>query len=246
MSEISIPIHINFTFDDFDDEFTIVNLSEKIHDLEIEKLILHSFIEKYGEIITTKLCGEKYKHDKKEKRYSRAGKSPRKIITLAGELDLKIDKIRDNVTGEIFKPLVKLLDIKPYKNYQDDISFISTDIATKNTYRDTEYIMKNFLKKTIPPTTINRRVIQTGKEIKEFMKNKNQNNQDKDHDHFYGDGTKSHSQENRYKNDIKVAITTNEQGEKVLLACNVNKSWKEVNQEIDELNVLSPDAVSHI
>ena len=239
MIEISIPIHINFTTDG---ELTIVNLSEKIQDLELEKLVLNQFIEKFNEIITTELCGEKYKHDKKEKRYERAGKSDRKIITLLGELDLKIDKIRNKLTGEIFKPILPILGIKPYKNYQDDIIFTSADIATKSTYRDTVYIMENFLKKLLSPSTINRQLIKLGKEIKEFMKNKNKDNEDT-YDHLYGDGTKSHSQEEVYKNDIKVAITTNEKGEKVFLSCNVNKTWDELNQEIEELDVLSHDAV---
>jgi len=240
MIEISIPIHINFTIDG---DFTVVNVSEKIKDLELEKLVLNQFIEKFNDIITTELCGEKYKHDKKEKRYERAGKSDRKIITLLGELDLKIDKVRCRLTGEIFKPLLAILCIEPYKNYQNDITFTSTDIATKNTYRDTVYIMKNFLKKQLSPSTINRQVIQLGKEIKEFVKKKNKDSEDENYDYLYADGTKSHSQENRYKNDIKVAITTNNIGEKVFLSCNVNKTWDELNKEINELNVLKPDAV---
>jgi len=32
-------------------------------------------------------------------------------------------------------------------------------------------------------------------------------------------------------------------GEKVFLSCNVNKSWDKLNQEMNELNILSPDAV---
>jgi len=74
------------------------------------------------------------------------------------------------------------------------------------------------------------------------MKQKNKDNTD-NHDYFYADGTKSHTQEkNMYKNDIKVAITTNDQGEKVLLSCNVNKSWEKLNEEINELNILKSDA----
>jgi len=241
MIEISIPIHINFTIDG---EFTIVNLSEKIRGFELEKLVLNQFIRKLNGIITTELCGEKYRHDKKEKRYERAGKSERKIITLLGNLDLKIDKIRDKSTGEIFKPLPIILGIEPYKNYQDDITFTSVDIATKNTYRDTVYIMKNFLKKILSPSTINRQVITIGKEIKDFVKDKNKDNKDETYDHIIADGTKSHSQEEGvYKNDIKVGMTTNKEGKKVFLSCNVNKTWDDLNEEINELNVLSPDAV---
>jgi hypothetical protein len=103
--------------------------------------------------------------------------------------------------------------------------------------------MKNFLKKLLSLSTINRELIKLGGEIKSFMKDKNKSNDDENYDYFYGDGTKSHSQEDLYKNDIKVAMTTNEKGESVFLSCNVNKSWSDLGEEIDELNVLAPDAV---
>jgi hypothetical protein len=74
------------------------------------------------------------------------------------------------------------------------------------------------------------------------VKKKNEDNNDT-YDYFYADGTKSHSQEDRYKNDIKVAMTINDQGEKVFLSSNVNKNWDDLNEEINELNVLNPDAV---
>ena len=125
--------HISFTFDG---DVSIVNISERIRDLEIEKLVLDKFIGLFNEIITIGLCGEKYKRNKEE-RFKRAGNCRRKITTMLGESNITVDKIRDTETGEIFKPLLTALDIKPYKNYQDDISFTSTDIATKNTYRDT-------------------------------------------------------------------------------------------------------------
>ena len=49
------------------------------------------------------------------------------------------------------------------------------------------------MKKIISPSTINRRLIETGQEIKEFIKNKNQNLDNEKQEHFYADGTKSHN-----------------------------------------------------
>jgi hypothetical protein len=107
--------------------------------------------------------------------------------------------------------------------------------------------MDNFLKSPASPSTINRQLIENGEDIKEYMKNKYQNESIDDGDgygYYYADGTKSHSQENdRKKNDIKVAMTTKSSGEKVFLCCNVNKSWDDVNQEINEIDVLDDDAV---
>jgi len=94
MYEISIPLNISFTFDG---DFGIINLSEKIHDLEIENLVLNQFIEKFNEIITTGLCGEKYKQNKEEK-FKRARNCGRKITTMLRESNITVDKIRDTVT----------------------------------------------------------------------------------------------------------------------------------------------------
>ncbi|MDR0912961.1 MAG: hypothetical protein LBM96_10225 [Methanobrevibacter sp.] len=149
----------------------------------IENEILHVFIKKYSEIVTNGLCGEKYLHNKNEMEYGRAKTSKRKIITLLGEINFKVDKIRNKITGKIFKLVLDQLKIKPYKNYQKDISFVSADIATKNTYHDTIYVMKNFITHTLSPITINHRVIEYGKDIKDFI----QNNHDPDekYEYFY-------------------------------------------------------------
>jgi hypothetical protein len=238
MLEISIPMNINFTIDG---EFNIVNIAEKIQDMNIGNEILHLFIQKYSEIITNSLCGEKYQHNKSEIEYERAGTCERKITTILGETKFKVDKIRNKITGKIFKPVLDQLKIKAYKNYQEDISFVSADIATKNTYRDTIYVMKNFIKNTLSPSTINRRVIDYGKDIKDFMQKSHDT--DEKYEYFYADGTKSHSQEpNTNKNDIKVAITTNTKGEKILLSCNVNKTWTDTKNDIDNQNILTKDA----
>ena len=71
------------------------------------------------------------------------------------------------------------------------------------------------------------------------MKDKNKDNNET-YDYFYADGTKSHSQEDRYKNDVKVAMTINNQNEKVFLSCSVNESWDELNQEIDDIKCFKP------
>jgi transposase-like protein len=242
MIEISFPIFINLSIDG---EVTINNITEKINDLEINKHIFNEFFNNLNDLITVEFCGEKYGRVKENKRYERAGNYIRKIHSLLGELDLKIDKIRDTEKGVIFKPLADFLQLDPYKKYQDDIAFTSVDIATKNSYRDTVYIMKNFLKEVLSPSTIYRHVKKYGSDIKEFMKKRVQNKSDNgDLQFFYSDSTKSHSQEEKVKkNDIKVAMTTNEDGEKVLLSCVVNKPWSVLNQEIEELDVLGSDAV---
>ncbi|MDR2830585.1 MAG: hypothetical protein LBB45_06095 [Methanobrevibacter sp.] len=62
-------------------------------------------------------------------------------------------------------------------------------------------------------------------------------------EYFYADDTKTHSQEpNLNKNDLKVTLGINNHGEKVLLDVNVNKSWSDMNEEIEKQKIIRSDA----
>ena len=54
-------------------------------------------------MITTEFCGEKYKHVKEERKYARAGNYDRTIITIPGEINFKMNKVKNNSIWKIFK-----------------------------------------------------------------------------------------------------------------------------------------------
>ena len=240
MFDLSTTLNINVSIND---EFNISNLIEAVLDCDVVKLVIHQIINKLNDIITLCLCGERYKHNKENYQYERREKRNRKIITKAGEMNIQGNRIRDKETGEIFIPLFDVLGIENHKNYQIDINWAAVDIATKSTYRDTIYILKKFLKEIMSPATVCRNVKELGQKMKEFVMRKNKENKDKS-DHFLADSTMSHSQEkNKNKNNIKIVMTKNSHGEKILLSCAVNKSWKDVNTDINNSNIVKSDAV---
>jgi len=240
MSDISTTLNINVSLNG---ELNLGNLVEAVIDCDLVKLVILRIIDELDEMITFSLCGEKYKHDKENYQFERREKRNRKIFTKVGELNICGRRIRDKETGEIFVPLFDVLGIEKHKNYQVDINWAAVDIATKSTYRDTIYILKNFLKETMSPATVCRNVKDLGKKMKEFVMRKNKENEDES-DYFLADGTMSHSQEkNLNKNNIKIAMTKKDHGENVLLSCSVNKSWEDVNKDIDNSNMIKSDAV---
>ena len=79
-------------------------LFQKVYvEMEVEKLIMkHIFLE-LDDMITTEFCGEKYKHVKEERKYARAGNYDRTIITIPGEINFKMNKVKNNSIWKIFK-----------------------------------------------------------------------------------------------------------------------------------------------
>ena len=240
MIDICISPQINISING---ELTVSNLVKAIKELNIEKSIVIKIIEDVNNFAVTEYCGEKSTNGNGLKRYQRANTFTRKIRTMLGEINLKLNKIHDTVNNDIFVPLYEKIGFNKGKNYQDDISITCVDMATKMTYRDTIKEAQHFINEFPSPATLQRMVKKHGKKIDKFNKEKiKEEYNEKELEYFYADGTKSHSQENHLnKNDINVALGTNKKGKKILLDLQVNKPWESTNEELKKLNVLKDD-----
>ena len=169
------------------------------------------------------------------------GISPNKN-TSVGKLDLKLHRVKDREEGGtgIFLPLEDRIEFNGKKVYQEDISVISAELATKLTYRDAVKEGKQFIKDFPSACTINRRVIEYGEKIKAFNGDEIK---DANVEVAYADGTKIHSQEKgKRKNDVNVVLGVRN-GEKVLLDARVNKPWEKTAGELDKAAALDEKAV---
>lgn len=98
----------------------------------------------------------------------------------------------DTAANKILKPIYDAVDFAGKKRYQEDISMISVELATKMTYRDTVKEGK-FITKDFPsPCTVNLRVIEYGEKIQDMNMEKIKN---AGIETAFADGTKTHSQE---------------------------------------------------
>jgi len=237
--DITLSLKIKITFDG-NKKVSVGNVATAVKGLGLEQKVTEAVIEKMDEELIEKYCGGKYARGNSKNRYQRAGSVERHPVTSVGKLNLKLHRVKDKEEGKIFLPVGDRVEFDGKKVYQEDISMISAELATKLTYRDAMKEGKQFIKDFPSACTINRRVIEYGEKIKTL-------NGDgitgASVEVVFADGTKTHSQEKgKSKNGVNVVLGVSD-GKKVLLDARVNKHWKETASKLDEAAALDKEAV---
>ena len=239
MHEVEVSLQVKIGIPE-DKKVTVGNIATAIKDLGIEPKIAEQIIQTIDEKEVEKHCGTKYGRCNSEQRYQRAGTSSRNPVTAIGKLNIKLHKIKDKETNETFKPVKKLVELEGKRVYQEDISMIAVEFATKMTYRDTVKEGKIITKDFPSPCTVNKRVIEYGEKIQQIITEKTEN---KGIDIVFSDGTKTHSQEKDIdKNEINVVLGV-ENNEKVILGVKVNESWNNMAKELRRVKAIHEEAV---
>ncbi len=239
LHEVEVILHVKIGIPE-DKRITVGNIITAVKDLGIEPKIAEQIIQTIDEKEVEKHCGTKYGRCNGEQRYQRAGTSSREPVTAVGKLNIKLHKIKDKETNQTFKPVKNIIELEGKKVYQEDISMIAVEFATKMTYRATVKEGK-FITKDFPsPCTVNQRVIEYGAKIQEFNTEKIDNKAMKT---VFSDGTKTHSQEKDMdKNEINVVLGM-ENNEKVILGVKVNESWNNMAKELRRAKAIDDEAV---
>ena len=233
--EIIVPLQIKVCLPE-DEVVPIENLVYVLKDLKIEAKLLEQLINKADAVIVTKLCGEKYTKITGNKRYARAGTFKRKPITSVGQLNLKVNRVKDIDQNRIIKPVLETIRFAGKQKYQPDIVMMSVDFAQKLSYRDTVEELSIVIPVVPSRMTINKQVMEFGESIKINPENASMQV-------AMADGTKSHSQEPGIKqNDINIMIGVDDGG-KLLLGATVNQSWKALADQLETNKTLSEIAV---
>jgi hypothetical protein len=239
LHEIAVCLQVKISISE-DKKITVGNIATAIKRLGIESKIVEEIVHTVDAGQVEKYCGEIHLRGNGNKHYQRAGTSERNPVTSVGKLNLKLHKVKNNETGKTFKPVKEIIEFDGKRVYQEDISMIGVELATKMTYRDTVKEAKLFLNEFPSASTVNMRVIECGEKISEFNK---EDINDADIDTAFADGTKTHTQENGIsKNEINVVLGM-KNGSKVLLDVRVNKPWEDSARYLDENNALNEKAV---
>jgi len=166
LHEIEVSLQVKIRIQD-DKKVTVGNIATAIRNLGIEPKITEKIIQTIDENEVEKHCGPKYQRGNGENRYQRGGTSDREPVTAIGKLNITLHKVVDTETNTTFKPINNVVDFEGQSIYQEDISMIAVELATKMTYRDTVKEGK-FITKDFPsPCTVNKRVIEYGEKIQE-------------------------------------------------------------------------------
>lgn len=223
-----------------DKKISVGNIARAVKESEIDAKIAEGIIHAIDVELVEEYCDKKYAQGNGEGEYQRAGTSKRHVMTCAGELDLTLHKITNVVTGHTFKPIEDAVSFDGKKKYQEDISMIGVELATKMTYRDTQKEGELFINGFPSAGTLNARVIDYGDKINDYTKD---DLTDANIDVAFSDGTKTHTQESDVKkNDVHVVLGMKDCC-KVLMGVTVNKPWNECAQNLDDKHALSKDAV---
>ena len=156
--EIIVPLQVKVCLPE-DEVVPIENLVYVLKDLKIEAKLLEQLINKADAVIVTKLCGEKYTKITGNKRYARAGTFKRKPITSVGQLNLKVNRVKDIDQNRIIKPVLETIRFAGKQKYQPDIVMMSVDFAQKLSYRDTVEELSIVIPVVPSRMTINKQVI---------------------------------------------------------------------------------------
>ncbi|MBC8462780.1 transposase [Candidatus Bathyarchaeota archaeon] len=225
-------------------------MTTAIKRLHLEKCVAEGLVHSIDESLVDAYCGSKHARGNGGKRYRRAGGTRRRPGTCLGRLDLRVSKVRDTQkegTQEHFRPLEDVLVFDGRRVYQEDISMIGVELATKMTYRDAWREGRLFVDDMPSPRTINRRAIEYGELIKTF-------NTEAVRDASLGtafvdasmtatrEKTRSHGWK-RSKNIVLVTLGVDKNGDKKLVDASVNSTWNKVAKEVDAANSLDKEAV---
>lgn len=239
LHKVEVSLHVDLEISE-DKKVTLGNIATTIKGLGIEAKIAEQIIQAIDEQRVKGLCGSKYQRGNGENTYQRGGTFDRYPVTAIGKLNLKLHKVVDTAASKILKPIYEVVDFAGKKVYQEDISMISVELATKMTYRDTVKEGK-FITKDFPsPCTVNMRVIEYGEKIQEMNTEKIKN---AGIETAFADGTKTHSQEKELdKNEINVVLGIKD-GKKIILGAKVNESWKDTGTEIKSVKAVTEKTV---
>lgn len=239
MHKVEVSLRVNIEISE-DKKVTLGNIATAIKDLGIESKIAEQIIQTIDEKEVEKLCGSKYQRGNGKNRHQRGGTCSRDPVTAIGKLNIKLHKVVDADTNKTLKPIYDIVDFEGKRVYQEDISMISVELATKMTYRDTVKEGK-FITKDFPsPCTVNQRVIEYGEKIQELNTNKIEN---AGIETAFSDGTKTHSQEKGLqKNEINVILGM-KNCEKVILGAKANESWNNMAREMRNAKAVTDETV---
>lgn len=231
---------------DQDKTLPLATIAESLTEIQLEATILEEILRSLDERLVEAYCGEKHARGNGDCRFQRAGTTTRTAVTTAGEHEFTLHHVKDTAATDddstYFRPLEDLIEFDGQRIYQEDISLQSTELATSLSYRDPVAHGDGFT--PMPSTsTLNRRVREYGGKLGDFVRDRLPG---KNADTVVPDGTKCHSQQDHCSfHDVNVTLGRKTEGddtETTLLDVNVDESWDDTAETLEESEAITDDA----
>lgn len=239
--ELTFDIELDVLVEE-DAEITYGALAQAFEELGYGNVMFEEFVHALNARMVKELCGEKYARGNGDKRFQRGPKKDRTPVTTLGEHELVLQWVKDEEAPAegttYFRPIDDLLSFDGENTYQEDISMVAAELATKMSYRDATTEGERFTEMP-SAVTINQRVFEFGDEIEEFVQKQIE---DRETETVYPDATKCHSQEDdRSKHDVKITLGETGDG-RDLLDVRVDGSWEDTATGLDDLDAIDEQA----
>ncbi len=186
--------------------------------------------------LVEQLCGKVYSREKAE--FKRCKTQKKTILTRFGKIRRSFIHVREKTTGRIFSPLLEWLEIPPYQRLSHDLKQVLSRKASRSTYQLGVEDIQDSFGFSICRQTLHDYVKQTCSAIS-CTSEPNPN-----HQVLLADGTKVRNGEETRHHEVRVLASYGEENNKVILAQEINKEWREIAENIDfeQYRVLVADA----
>lgn len=240
--ELTFDIKLDVLFDE-ETEITHSVLAQAFKELGYGPSFYEEVVHALNEQLVEAYCGEKYARGNGDKRFQRGPTNDRTIVTTLGELEFTFQWVADHDAAPdentYFRPVDDLVDFDGEQIYQDDLSMVAAELATKMSYRDASTEGERFTEMPAK-STINQRVFQFGEQIQAFVEDQIE---DTATETIYPDGTKCHSQDpDRTQHDVKVTLGETDGGRE-LLDVTVDGSWADTAATLETLDAIDEEAL---
>ncbi|MGI0128754.1 MAG: ISH6 family transposase [Thermoplasmata archaeon] len=199
---------------------TLAALTQRIFEEGLGRADLVALLEDRDRELCNELCGPWY-HPRKGSRHRRAGRKRRVLGTRFGKVVIRVRRVQEIASGEIFSPLWRDVLLDGQRIYQPDIIALAEQFTERMTYRNTREELGKVVSGVPSPRTINRRVIEDGTLLNHAL-----HQRELVAGSVMPDGTQLHAQRGG-QHDVNITLATRF-GDRPRLRClTVGKGWEE-------------------
>jgi len=180
-------------------------------------------LEEREKSLLNELCGMKYSREKHG--FKRYKTRVRAVFTRFGKVKRKFVYVKGKNT-EQFSPLLRWLGINKNQHISEDFKRVLADKPSKMTYRKSAEDVRNSFNFSVSSMTLHKYVKETNSSVHIEQE------PDSSHKVLLADGTKVKG--SKMKHDVRTIVSIGDNGSgKRLLKQAINRSWKEMSEEID-------------
>lgn len=219
---------------DWTEPITLAALTQRIYEEGLGRADLVALLEDRDRELCNELCGPWY-HPQKGGLYRRAGRKRRTLGTRFGRVTIRVRRVQEIASGEVFSPLWRDVRLDGQRLYQPDIIALAEQFTERMTYRNTREELGKLVPGVPSPRTINRRVIEDGTRLNQAL-----HQRELVTGSVMPDGTQLHAQKGG-QHDVNITLAIRPGNRPRLRCLTVGKGWEEHQRSLTRTRFRTPE-----